>query len=59
MGESLTLLPDHPRNITNRLESTGIPKDLTSEIAQSYNNDMVNCISNFHRTAIPNVAHDW
>ena len=59
LDESRKIPEEDPKSIFNRLKNTGLPEDIARIISKSYDKTMSECILDFYRSAIPNVAHDW
>jgi hypothetical protein len=51
--------PDDPTSTKARLVVVGGPNQLTGEIAAAHDETMSQCILDFYRSAIPNLAADW
>ena len=51
--------PDDPASTKARLVAGGSPDQLAGEIADAHDETMSQCILDFYRSAIPNVAADW
>jgi DNA replication protein DnaC len=51
--------PDDPVSTKTRLIAGGVPDQLAGEIAAAHDETMSQCILDFYRSAIPNVAADW
>jgi pimeloyl-ACP methyl ester carboxylesterase len=64
VGEQLVQMmqeanPDEPASTKARLVAGGVPEELAGEIAAAHDETMSQCIVDFYRSAIPNVAADW
>jgi pimeloyl-ACP methyl ester carboxylesterase len=51
--------PDGPASTKARLVAGGVPEKLAGEIADAHDETMSQCVLDFYRSAIPNVAADW
>ena len=63
-GEQLTRTmrevdPDDPASTKSRLLASGVPGQLAGEIAAAHDETMSQCILDFYRSAVPNVAAGW
>lgn len=51
--------PDDPASTKARLVAGGVPEQLAGDIADAHDETMSQCILDFYRSAIWNVAADW
>ena len=51
--------PDDSASTKTRLIAAGVPNQLAAEIAAAHDDTMSQCILDFYRSAVPNVAADW
>lgn len=50
---------DDPRSTTSRLMGVGVPRELAQSMGAAHDERMSQCILDFYRSAVPNVAAGW